>query len=93
VAPTPDALAPGLGWADAVLECIDAGTAVVAVAPCYWLDGTRLPLEVIAARCRAVGAALVVDGTQWVGAASLDVAALDPDFVVCAGYKVRKTPS
>ena len=89
VVPPPFALptAAGGAWGEAVLERIDADTEVVAVTPAFWLDGTMLPLEPIAARCREVGAALVIDATQWAGAAPLDVDALQPDFVVGAGYK------
>jgi selenocysteine lyase/cysteine desulfurase len=34
-----------------------------------------------------VGSALVIDGTQSVGAIDFDVAAIQPDFLFCAGYK------
>ena len=44
-------------------------------------------LAEIGARCREVGAALVVDGTQSVGAMPFDWDAIQPDALVCAGYK------
>jgi len=79
---------PGDGdWTSAVLEHLRAGTAIVALPHCHWTDGGRLDLVVIGARCRERGAALVIDATQHVGAAPLDIAAIQPDFLVCSAYK------
>ena len=41
----------------------------------------------IAARSRALGARLVIDGSQSVGAMPLDVEELRPDFLITVGYK------
>ncbi len=70
-----------------VLNEIDAATAIVAVPQVHWADGTLLDLRTIRERCTAVGAVLVVDGTQSVGALPFDVADIKPDLLVCAGYK------
>jgi selenocysteine lyase/cysteine desulfurase len=77
----------GENWTDAVLRAIEPRTAVVAVPPCHWTDGSTLDLVRIGARARAVGAALVVDASQALGAAVLDVDAIQPDFLVAVGYK------
>lgn len=53
----------------------------------HWTDGTRFDLERIGERVREVGAALVVDGTQSVGAMPFDAAVVQPDLLVAAGYK------
>ena len=82
---TPDGR--GRGWNLRVLEAIDAQTAIVALGHVHWTDGTRFDLEAIGARAREVGAALVVDGTQSVGAMPFDVMALRPDALVVATYK------
>jgi selenocysteine lyase/cysteine desulfurase len=74
-------------WNDRILEAIDRNTAVVAVPHVHWADGTLFDLVRIGARCREVGAALIVDGTQSVGALPFDVQAIRPDALVCAGYK------
>jgi selenocysteine lyase/cysteine desulfurase len=74
-------------WTPGVLAAIDDTVTVVAVPHCHWTDGSMLDLEAVGARCRAAGVALVVDGTQSVGALPLDVAAVDPDYLVCAGSK------
>lgn len=78
---------PGRAWNEAMLEAIDANTALVSLTAVHWTDGTRFDLERIGARAREVGALLVVDGTQSVGAAPFDFAAVQPDMLICAGYK------
>jgi selenocysteine lyase/cysteine desulfurase len=74
-------------WNEAVLNAIDGDTAVVALAPIHWTDGTRFDLECIGERAREVGAAFIVDGTQAIGAEPFDVARIRPDALVCAAYK------
>ncbi len=74
-------------WSARLLEAIDADTAVVALAPVHWTDGTVFDLVSIGARAREQGAAFVVDGTQLVGAAPFDVEVVRPDALVCAAYK------
>jgi selenocysteine lyase/cysteine desulfurase len=77
----------GRNWNERILESIDGDTGVVALAPVHWTDGTAFDLESIGARAREVGAALVLDGTQSVGALPMDVQALEPDALIVAGYK------
>ncbi len=74
-------------WNARILESIDGQTAVVALPHVQWTDGTLFDLEAISDRARTVGAALVVDGTQSVGALPFDVGRIRPDALVCAGYK------
>ncbi|MBI4408313.1 MAG: aminotransferase class V-fold PLP-dependent enzyme [Gemmatimonadetes bacterium] len=83
----PDAPGRGAAWNARLLDAIDARTAVVALGNVHWADGTRFDLERIGAHAREVGAALVVDGTQSVGALPFDVARVQPDALVCAAYK------
>ncbi|MYI07185.1 MAG: aminotransferase class V-fold PLP-dependent enzyme, partial [Gemmatimonadetes bacterium] len=64
----------GEGWTDRILERVDGGTVAVAMGTVHWTDGTRFDVEAVRARTREVGAALVLDGTQTVGAAPMDVA-------------------
>lgn len=80
---------PGRGerWNERLLDAVDAGTAAAALPHVHWTDGTRFDLEAVGRRCREVGAALVVDGTQSVGALPFDVERVRPDALVCAGYK------
>jgi len=74
-------------WNEALLAAIDGDTAAVAVEPIHWTDGTRFDLGALADRAREVGAALVIDGTQTVGAEPFDFERLRPDAVICAAYK------
>jgi selenocysteine lyase/cysteine desulfurase len=83
----PDRVPRGEAWTARVVEAIDAETIVVAAAPLHWTDGTCFDLEAMGARARDCDAAFVVDGTQAVGAMPFDVARVQPDALVCAGYK------
>jgi selenocysteine lyase/cysteine desulfurase len=78
---------PGQTWTDAVLAALDERVAIVSVPNVHWTDGSLVDLPQIAVRSREVGAALVIDGSQSVGAMPLDVKELQPDFLVSVGYK------
>jgi selenocysteine lyase/cysteine desulfurase len=83
--------APGQGWTEAVLEAIarpDAPPVSLAgLTPVHWTDGALVDLDRIAPALRAQGAALLVDATQAAGVLPLDVAALDPDWLIFPTYK------
>lgn len=74
-------------WTQAVLRAIGDDTAVVAIPNCHWTDGSLIELGAVGEKARAVGAALVVDASQSLGARPLDVAKVQPDFLVSVGYK------
>jgi len=76
-----------MSLSDAMLEAIGPETGLVTCAQVRWTDGVRLDLEAIGKRCREVGAAFVLDLTQSCGAMVFDVEAVQPDFMVAAGYK------
>ncbi|WP_407529339.1 aminotransferase class V-fold PLP-dependent enzyme [Methylobacterium oryzisoli] len=61
--------------------------AVAALTPLHWSDGAPIDLDALAPAIRATGAALVVDATQAVGAAPVDVGRLQPDFLAFPTYK------
>lgn len=77
----------GRAWTDAIVSSISSRTAAVCVPNVHWADGLRLDLPSIARATRASDAMLVVDGSQSVGALPIDVGDLDPDALICAGYK------
>lgn len=79
-------------WTPWVIEAITDQTAIVTLPPCHWMDGSKLDLVAIGARCRQVGAALVIDATQVVGAMELDIDAIEPDFLIASGYKWLLNP-
>ena len=74
-------------WTEAIIGSINGDTVLVAVPNCHWTDGSLIDLRRVGGRCREVGAALVVDATQSLGAYPLDVSEVRPDFLVCAAYK------
>jgi selenocysteine lyase/cysteine desulfurase len=78
---------PGQTWTDAVLAALDERVAIVSVPNVHWTDGALIDLVPIAARSRELGARLVIDGSQSVGAMPLDIERLRPDFLVTVGYK------
>jgi selenocysteine lyase/cysteine desulfurase len=79
-------------WTPAILEAINAGTRIVALPNCHWTDGTLIDLGAVGTRCREVGAALALDITQSAGAMAFDAGAVQPDFLVAAGYKWLMAP-
>ncbi len=87
------AVGPGEGsergrlWNDRLLESIDNQTAIVSVPHVHWTDGTLFDLVAVGQRCRDVGAALVVDATQSVGALPFPFEDVQPDVLICATYK------
>ena len=77
----------GKAWNERLLEAIDNQTVAVAMPNVHWADGTWFDLAAIRRRTNEVGALLIVDGTQSVGALPFDVAAIQPDALVCGTYK------
>jgi selenocysteine lyase/cysteine desulfurase len=74
-------------WTSAILDAIDGGTALVVAPHTHWVCGSLIDVEAIGRRCRSVGAALVLDTTQSTGALPLDLAAVDPDYLIATSYK------
>jgi selenocysteine lyase/cysteine desulfurase len=74
-------------WNERLLEAIDTHTKLVALGHVHWADGTKFNLKAIRERTREVGARLVIDGTQSVGALPFSVKEIQPDALICAGYK------
>ncbi len=77
----------GARWNEALLEAIGPQTRMVAIGMVHWADGTRFDLAALRQRTHEVGAWLVVDGTQAVGAMPFDYEAVPVDALICAGYK------
>lgn len=77
----------GAAWNEVLLEAIGPDTGIVALPTVHWTDGTVFDLVAVGERVRTVGASLLVDGTQSVGAVPFDVTAVQPDALVVAAYK------
>lgn len=74
-------------WTSAVLASLSDDVAIAALPHVQWSSGGQLDLVRIGAACRKVGAALVLDLTQSLGALPFSVADVQPDFAVAACYK------
>src|SRR5450631_2743493 len=55
-------------WTEAILSAIGTSTAIVSVPNCHWTNGALVDLEQVSDRTHAVGAALVIDASQSMGA-------------------------
>ena len=73
---------------DAFDRLLSPRTRVVAVTHVSNVLGTINPIEAIARKARAVGAAVVVDGAQAAPHMPLDLAASGADFYVFSGHKM-----
>lgn len=87
VQPPKEAEGRGAKWNAAILDAIDSNTKLIATGHVHWADGTKFDLKAFRKRADEVGAILVIDGTQSVGALPFDVQEIKPDALVCAGYK------
>jgi selenocysteine lyase/cysteine desulfurase len=88
IVPPPQSLiGRGKNWNERVLDSIDKNTRAVAIANTHWADGTKFDLVALRKRTAEVGALLIIDGTQSVGALPFDIQKIKPNALICAGYK------
>ena len=78
-------------WTSAVLESIERSGAppvsLASISSVHWSDGGLIDIDKVAAALRQRGAAFLIDATQSAGVLALDLADLDPDFVIFPTYK------
>ncbi|HKK46465.1 MAG TPA: aminotransferase class V-fold PLP-dependent enzyme [Balneolaceae bacterium] len=77
----------GEKWNQRILDAIDEHTLLVALGNVHWTDGTLFDVEAIGEQARKSNAYFAIDGTQSVGALPFDVQKVQPDALICAGYK------
>lgn len=77
----------GVSWTDRIIDSINPKTKVVSMGNVHWADGSLFDLIRIRKACDSVGAYLVVDGTQSVGALDFSVEQIKPDALIVSGYK------
>lgn len=82
----------GVAWTDAVLAAIDRDTTFVALSEVQSATGTRLDVEAVVARCRAVGALCFLNLTQSAGVLPQRLDRLGVDFAAAHGYKFLLAP-
>ncbi len=73
--------------ADDYIRAINPRTRIVSASLVRFNDGARLDAARVAKACHAVGAMLLLDASQCVGAMPMTVAELGADFIVGSGYK------
>jgi len=77
----------GQQWNKDILNAINARTALVAMGNIHWSNGIVFDLNAIREKTKEHKALLIIDGSQSIGALPFSVKQLEPDAVVCAGYK------
>ncbi len=77
----------GESWNKNLLNLINKNTKVVAIPNIHWSDGTFYDLKAIRKKTREHKALLIIDGTQSIGALPFSVNEIQPDALICAGYK------
>ena len=77
----------GKKWNEEILAAINNKTKVVAIGNIHWACGTLIDLIAIRKKTAEVGALLIIDGTQSIGALPLSIEKIQPDALICAGYK------
>ncbi|GAA4237285.1 aminotransferase class V-fold PLP-dependent enzyme [Postechiella marina] len=77
----------GKNWNIDILNSITEKTAVIAIGHIHWADGTLFNLKAISKKAKTKNALLIVDATQSLGALPFSIKNIQPDAVICAGYK------
>lgn len=77
----------GQHWNQVILDTISDKTALVAISHVHWADGTLFDLKAIRVKTKLHNALLIIDGTQSIGALPFSVKEIEPDALICAGYK------
>jgi len=74
-------------WNKAIIESIGPATTAVALGHVHWADGTLFDLKRIRELTKLHGAALVIDGSQSIGALPLYINEIEVDALITVGYK------
>lgn len=74
-------------WQQEILDAINQETAVVLISAVHWMDGSKYDLQSIGEKCANFDIPLFVDGTQAVGAQSIDVQACHITALINPSYK------
>ncbi|RZN84095.1 MAG: aminotransferase class V-fold PLP-dependent enzyme [Winogradskyella sp.] len=74
-------------WNALILKAIKPKTALVAIGHLHWANGIVFDLKAIREKTKQHGSLLVIDGSQSIGALPFSVKDIQPDALVCAGYK------
>ena len=74
-------------WNKKILESINDNTVVVSMGIIHWTDGTLFDIKAIREKTKQHNALLIIDGTQGIGVLPFSITDIQPDALICAGYK------
>ena len=74
-------------WDTTIVAAITDKTAVVAMGHIHWSNGDLFDLKAISTKAKQHKALLIIDGSQSIGALPFSVKEIQPDALICAGYK------
>ena len=74
-------------WNQDILNAITDKTAVVAMGNIHWSNGCLFDLKAIRNKTNQHNTLLIIDGSQTVGAFPFSIKDIQPDALICAGYK------
>ena len=74
-------------WNTDILNAISDKTAVIALGHIHWANGFHFNLKAIRKKTNQYNALLIIDGSQSIGALPFSIKDIQPDALVCAGYK------
>ena len=74
-------------WNTLILKAINPKTALVSIGHLHWANGIIFDLKAIRKKTRQYDALLVIDGSQSVGTLPFSIKDIQPDALICAGYK------
>jgi selenocysteine lyase/cysteine desulfurase len=74
-------------WNEAILNTINDQTAFIALGNIHWTNGTIFDLKTIRKKTTEHNALLIIDGSQSIGSMEFSIKEIQPDALICAGYK------
>ncbi|MEC3908570.1 aminotransferase class V-fold PLP-dependent enzyme [Tamlana sp. 2201CG12-4] len=77
----------GKAWNNHILDSISEKTAVITMGNIHWAEGTVFNLKAISTKAKKHSALLIIDGSQSIGALPFSIKEIEPDALICAGYK------
>mgnify|MGYP005990661051 CR=1 FL=1 len=77
----------GEQWNQDILDSINEKTAFIALGNIHWANGTLFDLKAIRKKTNEHNALLIIDGSQSIGALEFSIKEINPDALICAGYK------
>lgn len=82
----------GFVSAEELIEALSPATRLVAVSHLGFNDGNLIDAQALGRACRQAGVSLLLDASQSMGSAPVDVQAIGADYVVGIGYKYLLGP-